>query len=87
MRKSISISRKHMLINIKYRVSEKKDTHLQINTTLNLIKMNGFLKYNFVRLSLLHLCGKYTNKTTNIFLFTLTALTKWLYGGINTLEL
>ena len=28
-----------------------------------------------------------TNKTTNIFHLPLIALTKWLYCGINTLEL
>ena len=28
-----------------------------------------------------------TNETTNIFHLPLTAITKWLYGGINTLVL
>ena len=46
-------------------MSPKKYFHFYINITLKLIKINGFPKHSFVRLSQLHLCYKATSKIVN----------------------
>ena len=43
----------------------RKDSYIEINIILKVIKINGFRKHSFVGLSLLHLCSKATFKIVN----------------------